>query len=155
MLTQMKLLPIHAEQHVRGKVFSLFERTRRSRSQQSSRNPTPEHHQEGLRKYVPPRIGIQRPRQHSMLNARTEMALELPAPEMDRRHMNATGSSKRGSLKKGSYMPRKALEKQVLESYLDTVFRKMSMIRTDESRGITLQRRARTRSTMRSTMGVL
>lgn len=40
------------------------------------------------------------------------------------------------------------LEKSMLETQMNYVFRKVSMIRTDQKKGITLSRKSRTQSTL-------
>ena len=47
-----------------------------------------------------------------------------------------------------TYLPKKILAKQMMEFYLNNVFKKVSVIRTDEKKGLPERRQSRAKSTM-------
>jgi len=90
-------------------------------------------------------------RRSTRANNTTGIDFMTNAPAITERAYLRTASpdkSRKRSLRKSVYLSKKMVERQVLESQMDYVFRRVSMIRTDQKKGINLSKKSRTQSTL-------
>ena len=90
-------------------------------------------------------------RRSTRSNNTTPVDFTIKGPAISERAYLRTASphqSRKSTLRKISYLPMKMLERQMLDSQMNYVFRKVSMIRTDQKKGISLSRKSRTHSTI-------
>lgn len=135
MLTPYKILPIHSSYSTNGKLLTLTEKFKRTHSSLSktSELPLANSRKEQPRIYKP-RTSEHTERAHRLhVDTPARHLIEFPAFITQGLTEKSRGGDKSGSRsnKKRGYLSRKVLQKQLLESYLDNIFKRVSLIRAN------------------------
>ena len=127
--------------------MTITERSKRTHSRLSSHEHLPLQQQEEPRQYKP-RTSVLRRTHKSQASTPAQFLTDAPVlTEGNQRRVSSQNGSRKESLRRSSYLPRKILAKEMMEYYLNNVFKKVSMIRTDEKKGIVEKRKQRAKST--------
>lgn len=136
MLNRCKILPIHSEPPSKGKIVHLRDHIKRNLSLHSTYRPIESHRESQIcepRKYKPRTAAFLARAHRSHINTPANFITHFSpiATETDSRRKQ-TFRNKPSPIKKETYLSTKFLQKQMLESYLNSVFNKVSLIRTSE-----------------------